>query len=102
MSIIWAFDYIKSSLYRGEDCMKRFSSSLRENVTNIFNFETMKMLPLTKEELKLYQDAINCYICGKRISEKLAKVKIIGKLEIIVIIRVNYKGKEVQHIVIVI
>ena len=31
------------------------------------------MLPLTKEELKLHQDARNCYICGKRILKKLSK-----------------------------
>ena len=33
------------------------------------------MLPLTKEELKLHQDATNCYICGKRILKKLPRSK---------------------------
>ena len=33
------------------------------------------MLPLTKVELKLHQDAINCYICGKIILKKLTKNK---------------------------
>ena len=33
------------------------------------------MLPLTKEELKSYQDAKVCYICGKRILKKFAKNK---------------------------
>ena len=33
------------------------------------------MLPLTKEELKLHQDATNCYICGKGILKRLAKSK---------------------------
>ena len=28
------------------------------------------MLPLTKEELKSYQDAKACHICGKRILKK--------------------------------
>ena len=32
-----------------------------------------KKLPLTKEELKSRQDAKVCYICGKRILEKLSK-----------------------------
>ena len=62
MSTTWAFNNIenKHSLYRWEDCMKRFCSSLREHATNILNFEKKKMLPLTKEELNLHQDATNC------------------------------------------
>ena len=31
------------------------------------------MLPLTKEELKLHQNAKVCYICGKRILKELSK-----------------------------
>ena len=54
------------------------------------------MLPLTKEELKFHEDETNCYICGKRMLKKLAKSKIIGKLEIIAIIQANIK---VQHLV---
>ena len=33
------------------------------------------MLPLTKEELKLHEDAKVCYICGKVILQKLSKNK---------------------------
>ena len=33
------------------------------------------MLPLTKEELKSYQDAKVCYICGKRILKTFTKAK---------------------------
>ena len=36
-----------------------------------------KMLTLTKEELKLHQNARNCYICGKRILQKLTKSEIV-------------------------
>ena len=76
MSAISAFDHIgnKHILYRGKDCMKKFCESLRKHAKIITNFEN-KMLPLTKEELKLHQDARNCYICGKRILEKLAENK---------------------------
>ena len=58
MSIIWTFDKKgnKHTLYRGEDCMKIFCNPLREHATNVINFEKKKMLPLTKEELKSYQD----------------------------------------------
>ena len=49
--------------------------SLREHVANVINFEKTKMLSLTEEELKLYQDSTVCYICGKKITQKLAKEK---------------------------
>ena len=41
MSTIWAFDNIenKHTLYRGEDCAKKFCTSLREHATNVINFE---------------------------------------------------------------
>ena len=55
--------------------MKNFCSSLRKHETNIFKFEKKKMLPFTKEELNLYQDIRNCYICEKRILNKLTKSK---------------------------
>ena len=62
---VWAFDNIESkhTLYRGKDCMKRFCSSLREHAVD---FEKKKILPLSKKELNLHQDATACYICRKR------------------------------------
>ena len=62
-----AFDniYKKHTLYRGEDCIKKICESLREHAKKIIDFEKKKMLPLTKEELKSYQDTKVCYICGK-------------------------------------
>ena len=69
MKTIWAFDHIgnKHTLYCGEDCMKKFCTSLKEHATNIINYERKKMLPLTKN--KSNQDASRCYICGKKIIE---------------------------------
>ena len=74
MSTMWAFDHIenKHTLYCGKDCIKKFCTSLREYATYIIDFEK-KMLALTKEELKSYQDAKVCYICRKRILKKLSK-----------------------------
>ena len=46
------------------------------------------MLPLTKEELKSYQEAKVCYICGKEYWKSLIKIKIIENSE-----RCNYAGK---------
>ena len=74
MSIIWTFDnkVNKHTLYRGEDCMKNICTPLREHATNVINFEKKKMLPLTKEELKSYQDGKVGYICAKRFLKKFA------------------------------
>ena len=75
MSTIWPFDNIENKhiLDHAEDCMKNFCSSLRDNATNVINFEKKKLLPLTKRELKLHWDVTACYICGKRFSKKFAK-----------------------------
>ena len=37
---------------------------------NLLKFENKKMLLLTRNELKLHQDATECYICGKRLLKK--------------------------------
>ena len=44
MSTIWAFNNIenKYTLYRGEDCMKKFCESLREHAKSIIDFEKKK------------------------------------------------------------
>ena len=49
-NINWAFDHMenKHTLYRRKDCMKTFSTSLREHAENIIDFEKKKKLPLTK------------------------------------------------------
>ena len=82
MSSTWAFDSIvnKNSLHRGENCMKKLCESFREHAKNIINFEKKKMLPLTKEEIKPYQDAKISYICRKRILKKFANNKIYRKV----------------------
>ena len=54
--------------------MKKFWESLRKHTKNIIGLENNK-LPLTKEELKLHQDARNYNICGKRFLLKLDKGK---------------------------
>ena len=50
----------------GKSCVKKLCTSLREHAKNIIDFEK-KMLPLMKEELRSYQEAKVCHICGKRI-----------------------------------
>ena len=76
--------------------MKKFCSSLRQHASNVINFETKKMLLLTKKEVKSHQDTTVCCICGKKLRDNLLKIKIIEKLETIAILQLN---TEVQHIV---
>ena len=77
MLTIWAFDNIENeqNLYRGEDCIKKFCSSIRKHATNIINIEKKKMLTLTKEELRSHQLVNVYYICGKRILSKAKFLK---------------------------
>ena len=69
---IWTFDNIenKYSLFRGEDCMKKFCISLGEHIAVAINFEKKKNFLLTKKELKSHQDLIVWYICRKKFSQK--------------------------------
>ena len=99
MSTILAFDHIenKHTLYRGEDCMKKFCTSLKEHATNVINFLN-KILPLTKEELTSYQDIKVCYIYGKRIFRKFANDKTYQKVRAYF----NKVNIETQHIVFII
>ena len=53
-STIWTFDNIenKDTLYRGEDCMKKFYESLREHAKNIIDFEK-KIVTVNKRRTKI-------------------------------------------------
>ena len=53
--------------------MKKFCIPLREHAANVINFENKKMIPFTKKEPKLNQDATACYIYGERFSKKFVK-----------------------------
>ena len=98
MSTIWGFDHIenKYTLYHRKDCMKKFRESLREHAGNIISFEKKKMLLLTKEELKLHQDAKVCFVCGERNWKKPSKSVIYQKVRDHCPIQVNI---EAQHLV---
>ena len=62
MSLIWVFYHIenKHTLYWGQDCIKKFCTSLREHAKNVIDFEKKKMLLLTKKKLKSHQGAKVC------------------------------------------
>ena len=77
MLTIWDFDNTenKHTLYRGEDYMQKFCTSLREHTKNMIGLEKKKILTLTKEKLKSHRDSKICYICGKRFLKKFANDK---------------------------
>ena len=45
--------------------MKKFCKDLKEHATRIINYEKKKIIPLTKEGKKNYNDQQICYICKK-------------------------------------
>ena len=65
-----SFDTTKNRLdyYTGKNCMKNFCLDLREQATEIINYEKKEMIPLTKEEKKMHRIQKKCYICKKRFS----------------------------------
>ena len=67
-TILW-FDHLenKHTLYRRKNYIKKICDSLGDHAKNIIGFEKKKMLPLTKKELKSYEDVKESYICGKGI-----------------------------------
>ena len=54
----------KHSFYRGNDCIKKFCSELKELGTKVVNYEQKEML-LTSDDVALYQSQKQCHICGK-------------------------------------
>ena len=53
MSNIWTFDGIENmhEVCRGENCMKNFCASLRENVMKIINFDKKKHNTINKQRV---------------------------------------------------
>ena len=71
MSTISLFRSIenKHDIYRGKDCITKFSGFLREHPTKIINFKKKKMKLLTKEQQELYGKA-KIYICTWKFEKK--------------------------------
>ena len=66
-----SFDESKNKInyYRGDDCMKKFCKDLRKHATKIINHKKKKMIPLTTEEKKHYNEQKICYICKKEFND---------------------------------
>ena len=52
------FDY-----YRGKDCIQKLCKKLKERAIKIINYEEKKMITLTNEENKSYEEQEECHIC---------------------------------------
>ena len=63
--MIWTFHGIEN-VYRGEDCMKKFSVFLRKHAIKIINLEKKKKIPVTQELEESYEKTKICYICKKK------------------------------------
>ena len=47
--------------------MKNFRLDLKEHATKIIDYEKKEMIPLTKEEKKMYREQNVCHICKKEL-----------------------------------
>ena len=102
MLTIWDFDKIgnKHTLYHGEDCMKKFCTSLREHAMNVIKFWEEKNVIANKRRTKIISKCESIlYLWKKNLKKSLLMIKIIKKLETIVFLQVKI---ETQHIVFVI
>ena len=88
MSTIWAFENTenKHTLYHSKDCMKNFCESWRKHAKNITDFEKQKTVTVKQRRTKITSRCKSMF-CGKRFLKHLLMIKIIEKLETIVILR---------------
>ena len=65
-----SFDATKNKLdySRGKNCMKNFCLDLIEHATKIINCEKKEMIPLTKEERKMYRRQKKALYAKKKFS----------------------------------
>ena len=57
-------------MYRGNDCMKKFCESLREQAMKIINFKKKKKKLLTEEQQESHGNSEICYICKEKFKNK--------------------------------
>ena len=82
---------------RGKDCTKIFCESLREHEMKRINFEKKKMILLTNEQQESYEERKICYIYNKSLNINTLTIKIIVKLNSIVIILVNTEALHIGY-----
>ena len=67
VDLICSFDLKlnKHNVYRGKDCIKKFCSNLKEFGTKIVNYVQKEMMPLTTDDVFLYESQKVCHICKR-------------------------------------
>ena len=64
------------ALYRGKDCVKKFCDHVIGEVRRLYHtFPEKPMDPLTKKQLKKYEEVSRCYICFKSFNGENPKVR---------------------------
>ena len=68
LDLVCPFDWKedKHSFYRGNDCIKKFCSELKELGTKIVNYEQKEMTPLITDDVFFYESQKVCYICKRK------------------------------------
>ena len=82
--------FIWFSFYRGNNCIKKFCSELKELGTKLVNYEQKEMAPLIDDENRYYEEQKECYICRKVFcynKKQKKRFKLYKKLDIIVILQ---------------
>ena len=55
------------TIYRGKDCVEKFCEYIRQEAHRLYNMFPEKLMdPLTKKQLKLYENGSRCHICFKQ------------------------------------
>ena len=74
-----SFDKIENKLdyYRGKDCMKKFWEGLKKHDTRIITYEKKEMIPLTKQEEKIYRRQKNVIYAKKNFVLMIAMKSIV-------------------------
>ena len=56
----------KLNYYRGKDCIEKLCEKLKEREMKIISYEEKEMIPLTKEENKIYKQQEASHICKEK------------------------------------
>ena len=101
MSAISSFKIIenKHDVYRGKNCMKTFCEPLKEHAMKIINFIKKKMNEVINKRTASYENAKKCHICEENLTINILKMKIIKKLETMVIIQGNIEVPYIPYVI---
>ena len=69
-------NYAEPVVYRGEDCVDTFCTTIEEEVKEIANiYKNIIPLEMTAEDNEKFQSAVDCHICNKKLNNKTIPFK---------------------------